>query len=375
MPQTVIVLGGGIIGLSNAFEAACRGMEVTLIEPGKLGGQASGAAAGMLAPFSENTEQPDDFFHLCLSSLRSYPSWIERVEELSGISTEWKQSGSINVFMHEADELPILSRLQWQNEWGADAQLIDCNQLRKLEPMLAHSAISGVFMPHESHVYAPKLVEALEAACRRIGVRLLDHAGEIEQVVVQANGGVSIRARAVEGVIHGDRLVVSAGAWTGSYENWFGLSIPIHPIRGQICAYQHKPNEVNHMIFSSQAYWVGKENNRLVCGASEDVAGFDTRVTERGIGRLIRSSNRLFPYLEKMETVHRWAGLRPATRDGLPLLGMLNANPSVIIAAGHYRNGILLSPITAAIVADLLEGKANQSKIAAFAPNRFMAGG
>lgn len=371
MPQSVIILGGGIIGLSCAFESARRGINVTLIEPSALGGQASGAAAGMLAPFSENTEQPDQFFQLCLNSHRSYPAWIKAIEEQSGMSTEWVQSGSINVFMHEADVLPIQSRLQWQNEWGAEAQLIDAAQLRKLEPKLAHSAIAGVFTPRESHVYAPKLVAALEEACRRLGVVILSHAGKIEEVAVQQSGGASVRAETMIKKVHADRLVVCAGAWSGEYERWFGLSVPIHPIRGQICSYEHQETEVRHMIFSSQAYWVGKRNARLVCGASEDVAGFETSVTERGIGRLIRSSNQLFPFLKGKETAHRWAGLRPATRDGMPMLGQVEGMPAVIMAAGHYRNGILLSPITAHIVADLLEEKQGEPSISRFSPNRF----
>lgn len=166
--------------------------------------------------------------------------------------------------------------------------------------------------------------------------------------------------------VHADRLVVCAGAWSGEYERWFGLSVPIHPIRGQICSYEHQETEVRHMIFSSQAYWVGKRNARLVCGASEDVAGFETSVTERGIGRLIRSSNQLFPFLKGKETAHRWAGLRPATRDGMPMLGQVEGMPAVIMAAGHYRNGILLSPITAHIVADLLEEKQENRRSADF---------
>jgi glycine oxidase len=372
MTQSVIILGGGIIGLSCAFEATRRGMNVTLIEPSALGGQASGAAAGMLAPFSENTEQPDEFFHLCLNSLHSYPAWIKAIEEQSGMSAEWVQSGSINVFMHEADALPIQSRLHWQNKWGAEAQLIDGAQLRKLEPMIAQSAIAGVFTQKESHVYAPKLVAALEEACRTLGVVILPHAGKIEEVLVHQSGGVSVYAEAITKPIHGDRLVISAGAWSGEYERWFGLSIPIHPIRGQICSYEHQASEVRHMVFSSQAYWVGKRNARLVCGASEDVAGFETSVTERGIGRLIRSSNKLFPFLAGKETAHRWAGLRPATRDGLPLLGQVEGMPAVIMAAGHYRNGILLSPITAHIVADILEEKQEKQSISRFSPNRFM---
>ncbi|WP_028609916.1 glycine oxidase ThiO [Paenibacillus harenae] len=373
MPAQIVVLGGGIIGLSCAFEAARRGMKVTLVEPGRSGGQASGAAAGMLAPFSENTEQPDSFFQLCLSSLSRYPEWIAAVEELSGMPTEYIQSGSINVFMHEADLLPIESRLQWQNNWGAKAELVDAARLRKLEPMLSASAIAGVYTPGECHVYAPKLVAALEEACRTLGVVILDHAGFIEEISSLAGGGAAIRTQALDHPVFADRLVVCAGAWAGSYERWFGLSIPVHPIRGQICSFDHGPDEVRHMVFSSQAYWVGKRNGRLVCGASEDVAGFDTTVTDRGIDRLIRSSSRVFPFLQARDTKHRWAGLRPATRDGLPLIGHVEGNPAVIMASGHYRNGILLSPITASIVADLLEEKVTALPIQSFAPGRFTA--
>ncbi|MCA0754998.1 glycine oxidase ThiO [Paenibacillus sp. N4] len=375
MTQSVVVLGGGIIGLSCAFEAARRGMKVTLVEPGGLGGQASGAAAGMLAPYSENPEQPDDFFKLCLYSLNRYPEWIEAVEELSGISAEWVRSGSINVFLHEADLLPVDSRIRWQNQWGAEAELLDAAQLRKLEPSLTHEAAAGLYTPGESHVYAPKLVTALIAACTRLGVTLLEQAGEIREVKVHADGGAAVKAAGLDRPVLGDRLVVCAGAWTGAYERWFGLSLPIHPIRGQICSFDHSQAEVRHMVFSSQAYWVGKKNGSLVCGASEDVAGFQTSVTERGIGRLLRSSEKLLPFLKGKEPLHRWAGLRPATRDGLPLLGQAEDTGTVIMAAGHYRNGILLSPATAAVVADLLEEKPADIRLDRFAPDRFTTAG
>ncbi|MBD2872559.1 glycine oxidase ThiO [Paenibacillus arenilitoris] len=371
MADSIVVLGGGVIGLSCAFEAARRGMKVTLIEPGTTGGQASGAAAGMLAPYSENTEQPDAFFQFCLRSLRLYPDWIRDIEELSGMSAEWVRSGSLNVFMHEADVLPVETRMRWQNEWSARAELVGAAELRKLEPKLTASAVAGLYTPSESHVYAPKLVEALEAACRKLGVSVVEQAGALLDASVNPGGGATVRFSRLDGPVHAERLVVCAGAWSGEYGRWFGLSVPIHPIRGQICSFGHAAGEVRHMVFSSQAYWVGKRNDRLVCGASEDVAGFETSVTERGIGRLVRSSGRMFPHLAGKETLHRWAGLRPATRDGLPLLGEIAGTPSVIMAAGHYRNGILLSPATAFIVADLLEGKRVEPALAAFAPDRF----
>lgn len=371
MAQSVIVLGGGIIGLSCAFEAARRGMRVTLLEPHAIGGQASGAAAGMLAPYSENTEQPDAFFQLCLQSLRRYPEWVDAVEQVSGLDAEWIKSGSVNVFLHEADMLPVQSRLTWQNRYGAKAELIGPSELRKLEPQLTMRAAAGIYTPEESHIYAPKLVAAAEEGCRKLNVALFPFAGAVERIAAHQDGGVSVRMSGLLAERRADRLVVCAGAWSGAYERWFDLSIPVHPIRGQICSFDNAAGEVRHMVFSSQGYWVGKKNNRLVCGASEDAAGFDTTVTERGIGRLLRSSGRFFPVLEGRDADFRWAGLRPATRDGLPLIGQVKGHSAVIMAAGHYRNGILLSPITARLVGDLLEEKQPELPLGAFSPHRF----
>lgn len=371
MAQSVLVLGGGIIGLSCAFEANRRGYRVMLAEPGKLGGQASGAAAGMLAPYSENTEQPDDFFRLCQSSLRLFPEWIRDVEEASGSHANWIRSGSLNVFRHEADRLPAESRMRWQNEWGAKEELVDSSALRSLEPHLTSDAAFAVYSPEESHVYAPSLARALEAACRKMGVDVIDHAGELISLEIRPGGGASVHMQSLPEALHADRIIICSGAWTGQFEQWLGISIPVHPIRGQICSFEGGIEEIRHMVFSSQAYWVGKHIGRIVCGASEDVAGFDTSVTERGIERLLRASKRWFPILADRHTAHRWAGLRPATADGLPLIGPVLGNASVLMAAGHYRNGVLLSPVTARLIADMLDGCGRGHIGSAFSPDRF----
>ncbi|MBH5318521.1 glycine oxidase ThiO [Paenibacillus sp. GSMTC-2017] len=371
MSGSVLVVGGGIIGLSCAFEAARRGYKVTLLEPDRIGGQASGAAAGMLAPFSENTEQPDAFFQLCLSSLKQYPTWVNAVEQHSGISVEWINSGSLNVFQHEADLLPVQSRLRWQNKWGARAEFVEGSALKGIEPNLSQEAIAAIYYPEESHVYAPKLVEALEMACRNLGVTFFERAGDIQSIELIRGGGVSLLTSRLLEEVRAERVIICSGAWTGMYEKWLDISIPIHPIRGQICSYEGSLEEVRHMVFSSQAYWVGKKEGRIVCGASEDVAGFETSVTERGIKRLIKSSERWFPFFSGRQTVHQWAGLRPATTDGLPLLGAVGEEKSVIMAAGHYRNGILLSPITALLVGDLLDGRSQSASLLPFSPYRF----
>ncbi len=256
---------------------------------------------------------------------------------------------------------------------GARAELIEQGErLQRTEPELTSRAAAALFCPEESHVNAPLLVAALEEACRRIGVSLTAHAGEVEIVDPHRLSGSGVLLRGGNGAEwRGDRAVLCAGAWTCRFAETIGLPIPIHPIRGQICSYDVPFGDTRHMVFSSQAYWVGKKNGTLVCGASEDVAGFDASVTERGIERLLRWGPRLFPFLQGRQPVRRWAGLRPATLDGRPLIGRLPHRDDILIAAGHYRNGILLSPVTAQLVGDLLEGSAGAGLLAPFAPDRF----
>ncbi|WP_019004665.1 glycine oxidase ThiO [Cohnella laeviribosi] len=373
MSERILIMGGGVIGLSCALELARRGRRVTVLEANRCGGQASGAAAGMLAPFSENTDGPDAFFQLCLRSLRLYPEWQAEVKRLSGLDFEYTNSGSLYVAYHEADMLALQGRLLWQRKYGSTGRIVEGDELFKLEPLLSRNALAALHTPEESHLYAPDYVRALEQACRNAGVDIAERLGKV--TVAERGNGISLRA-ADGRRFEGDRLLVCSGAWAGELSETFGIRIPVYPIRGQICAYEadRAPTGarlVEHMVFCSQGYVVAKENNTLVCGASEDVAGFDSTVTEKGIERLRKWNKRLFPFLESREPFHRWAGLRPSTQDGFPLIGPLEGDERVIFAAGHYRNGILLSPVTAKLAADCAEGKRLEPLYEAFSPDRF----
>ncbi|WP_027084270.1 glycine oxidase ThiO [Cohnella panacarvi] len=369
MAQSVLILGGGIIGLSCALEATGLGFRVTVVEESGFGGQATGAAAGMLAPFSENPDGFDPFFRLCLDSFMQYPEWVREIEEISGERVELSASGSLNVAFHEADMLPMQTRLQWQRPYCAQMEWLDESRLHSVEPRISRKAIGALYCPAESHVFAPKLAIAAEEACRRAGVRLVPHAGPLSKLEVTKASGVSVTMGDAQ-TWRADRLVVCTGAWSGFLQEWIRVGVPVHPIRGQICAYDAGLGEVRHMVFSSQAYWVRKDDGTIVCGASEDVAGFDRSVTAQGIERLTRWSGRVFSFLEGKTPVRSWAGLRPATLDGRPLIGEVPGCPEVIVAAGHYRNGILLSPATASMVGRLLLAKTD-SQGNAFSLERF----
>lgn len=360
----VLVVGGGVIGLSIAFECRKRGYDVTIIESGVCGGQASGAAAGMLAPYSEITEDPDDFFRLCQESLLIYPQWVDEVKNCSEQSFEYNNSGSLYVIYHEADMLSLESKRRWQREFGIESFIISGEEARKREPLLSKDTYAALVCPEESHIYTPGYVSALIQACRNSGVVIVEHAGKAEVGECNEN-----QVKTDLGVIEGDFVVLATGAWSQSWEERLHCTIPVFPIRGQICAY--KGRTLRHIIFTSQGYLVGKENGTLIAGASEDIAGFETNVTEHGIDRLKAWSKKVLPYLEDKQPFHKWAGLRPATQDGYPLIGRMPQKHSLFIASGHYRNGILLSPITAKIIANEIQGVPQSIAIASFNPGRF----
>lgn len=373
MSETIIVLGGGIIGLSCALELRRRGAEVRLLETGSCGGQASGAAAGMLAPYSENVEAPDEFFAFCRESLSLYPAWQQMVREVSGLDFEYTECGSLYVAYHAADLLALEGRLSWQREHGSSAVILKGAELFAAEPGLSRDTVAALWTPEESHVYAPDFVKALEAACLQTGVHIHENLGALELVKWQE----AVELRTADGQsFQGEQLLVCTGAWAGGLSDKLGVRMPVHPIRGQICAYAwgEEQEPLRHMVFCSQGYLVQKANGTLVCGASEDVAGFDTRVTEKGIRRLLQWNKKTLPALAQAEPFHRWAGLRPATLDGRPLIGRLENASRILLAVGHYRNGILLSPATAALAADHAEGKPVPAAWReAFRPNRFGA--
>ncbi|WP_055109845.1 FAD-dependent oxidoreductase [Paenibacillus ihumii] len=399
MMQNIVIMGGGVIGLSCAFELRKRGHSVTLLEIGQCGGQASGAAAGMLAPYSENLEEPDEFFHLCVDSLRLYPAWQAEIRHVSGQDFEYTNSGSLYAVYHEADILALEGRLLWQRAFGSSGSIVEGEELRRIEPGISSEVKAALHTPEESHIYAPHYVQALEQACRNTGVRIIENLESVSivdwhrvqpggaQAALQQHGqgmgqepqrdqaqtpSREIAVRSKDGrEFRAERLVVCSGAWAQELSGTIALPLPIYPIRGQICAYHNAEHTVRGMVFNNQGYVVAKDNGTVVCGASEDVAGFDTSVTEKGIDRLRKWNKRLFPSLEREIPFHRWAGLRPSTQDGRPLLGALEASEQIVFAAGHYRNGILLSPVTAKIVADVIDGLELPSYYPAFAPERF----
>ncbi|WP_255298584.1 glycine oxidase ThiO [Brevibacillus dissolubilis] len=366
-----LIIGGGVIGLSLAYELGRRGAKVTLLEQGEWGGQASSAAAGMLAPLKEYKE-PGANLDLGMKSLQMYPEWVRELRELSGVDPQLAMRGVMTIAMDESEAKMWHDKYQWQKAAGYPVEWVGQEDLRKLEPALNPDTLGAIYSPTEGDVNNVLLLQALLLACQKIGVQLIQ--GAVATKLLTGHNETKIRGvETTQGKLYAEQTIITAGAWAGVIAGWLGLTVPIFPVRGQIAAVSAGSLELRHVIFGAQGYLVPKQDNRIVIGATEDQAGFRREVSMAGLASVLTSVLPYVPSIGEATFLRAWAGLRPGTVDGLPMLGPIGDYEGLAMASGHYRNGILLSPVTARTMADwLLTG--DRSGLTPFLPERFFRG-
>lgn len=368
MSADVVLVGGGVIGLSLARALAAGGASVTVLERGLVGAQASGAAAGMLAPLAE-ARGPGPFVALGLESLRRWPEFAACLRDETGLDPELRGPGMLRVAFDEAEAAALRRAFNWQSASGLLVEWLDGDAARRLEPSLSPSVVAAVRSPEERHVEPPRLVAALAQSCARRGVQIRQN----ETVTGFATAGNHItNVLTLTEAFSCGVVVVAGGAWTGGIGRALNVFLPISPVRGQIMALHGLPPPVCHTIYGTLGYAVPKADGRVVIGATEEAAGFDTRPTAGGLAHLLETAVRLIPALAAAPFERVWAGLRPASRDGLPILGPLPGWENAHVAAGHGRNGILLAPVTAEILAAQILGRAPHPLAAPFGAARFL---
>ncbi|WP_134685753.1 glycine oxidase ThiO [Brevibacillus migulae] len=360
-----IVVGGGIIGLSLAYELVTRGASVTLIEQGQWGGEASQAAAGMLAPYKEFKED-GPLFELGRKSLSLYPEWALQLENETGIEVQLKRGGILTVAASEADIREIQAKYVWQKQAGCNLEWLTGDALHEREPLLSAKLQAGIFSPDEGDVNNQLLLKALHAACQRRGVKLL--AGHVVTGLITSGERIT-GVKTAAGEHNACHTVLTAGAWAGIMAEWLGYANQVRPVRGQIAAVSSVGIPLRHVVFGPDGYLVPKRDGRIILGATEDEAGYCREVTAGGISRVLQGVQTIIPSVANAAFLQAWAGLRPASLDGLPLLGPIPDWAGISMAAGHFRNGILLAPVTAKLMADwLVDGKGQP--LAPFDPGR-----
>ena len=364
----IIVIGGGIIGCSIAYRLAQQGAKVTVIEKGQPGEEASKAAAGMLAPQAEAAHGlHDPMAELCFASHALYPDFVAELEEVSGIRIGYQTTGSIYVAADFKEAQVLAGLLERQLKAGRPAEEISPQQLGEMEPALTHQIETAIYLPNDHHVNNRQLMRALVAAASQCGVEFIPHTPALG---LEFKGERSVGVRLPGRIISGDTIINAAGCWAGLVDSGNRIQLPVRPIRGQIVCLQQQPQPLRHLIHSSGCYLVPWPDGRILVGSTVENVGYNKEVTAKGMQQLLEAAIKVAPDLASAAIQDVWAGLRPDTPDNLPILGT-TAIPNLIIASGHFRNGILLAPITAKLIADLIITGHTSISLDLFRPGRF----
>ncbi len=364
----VLIIGGGIIGLSIARELHKKGVKnITILERREVGKEASHAAAGMLAPNAE-TERQDDFFHFCNESSKLYLNFAEELFGETGVDIEFDKSGTLYLALNENDSAKIRRRFEWQKSAGLAVEMLSADETRKAEPFVSSAVRESLFFPNDWQTENRKLLHALQkfVGINKIGIR---ENAEISNLLIE-NGKV-IGAETLRGKFYAEKVILTAGAWTSLIKASDFAMPKVKPIRGQMISFQTAKPLFEKVIYSARGYLVPRRDGRILIGATVEDVGFDKNLTESGIEFLRETACEIAPSLANLEIREKWAGLRPVSEDGLPILGEFAGIKNLFIATAHYRNGILLAPLTAKILADKIAENKDSEYLKIFSPNRF----
>jgi len=348
----VLVAGGGLIGLAVAWRAALAGLSVTVVDDAP-GGGASRAAAGMLAPVTEAAYGEQRLLGLARASLARYPSFVAELEQASGGPVGLRTAGTLLVGF-DADDMTALEQLHdFQRELGLHAERLTPRACRQREPGLSPRLRGGLHVPGDHSVDPRALHAALLVAAARAGVRVL----RARVAALVANGDRAAGLRLDDGsTLRADAVVLALGARSGLLPGVPSGAVPVRPVKGQILRLRGEPvlaGTVRALVLGRAVYLVPYGGDRVVVGATVEELGFDDRVTAGAVLDLLRDATEVVPGLTELELVETLARSRPGTPDNAPLLGR-SVLPGLVLATGHYRNGVLLTPVTADAVAELL---------------------
>jgi glycine oxidase len=365
-----IFVGGGVIGLASAWRAAQRGGRVCVLEAERPAAGATGVAAGMLAPAGEASWGEDALVSLNLESLRRWPGFADDLERASGLEIGFAQSGALHVALDRDEAESLRRRYDLHRRLGLDSEWLTGGACRKLEPGLATGVRGGAHVPGEASVDPRRVVAGLLAALERDGVRV--HAGA--RVIAAERSGGLWRLETEDGrSFSGASVVLTTGCWTGQLD-WIPPEArpPVRPVKGEILTLRGPGEDpvCERLVAGDRVYMVPRADGRLVVGATVEEKGFDTTATAGGIHELLREAYRLIPEIAELELCETTAGLRPGTPDNAPLIGP-SATEGLLIATGHFRNGVLQAPLTADCIAALLAGERPPVDLEPFSPQRF----
>ena len=365
----IAVVGGGIIGLSIGWRLARRGCDVAVYDKGEAGREASWAAAGMLAPHSEVGFEEESFLHLGIEGLRRFPNFLRDLADDSGKTIKLDDRGTMIVGFHRDDTERIRRLFDFRLTLGLPVQWLNGSEARELEPLLSPKVTGAISLPDDGQVNNRDVVTALREAITKAGGRLREHT-PVESV--QIDGGRITGVKTPEGVDPFDAVVIAAGCWSNLIGGIATESRPpVRPVKGQVVALRLSDDcPLARVVRAPDVYLLPKDDGRLLVGATQEEMGFDTTPTGGGVMRLLEHGWEAIPSIYDLELESIDVGLRPGSRDHQPIIGR-GPVEGLYYATGHHRHGVLLAPITADLLVDvMLEDRTNEL-IEPFAPSRF----
>ncbi|MFF7595693.1 glycine oxidase ThiO [Streptomyces mirabilis] len=370
----VLVIGGGIIGLVTAWRAAQRGFTVAVVDP-EPGGGAARVAAGMLAAVTELHYGEQTLLGLNLASARRYPDFAAELTETSGQDLGYRRCGTLAVAMDADDRAHLRELHALQHRSGLESEWLSGRECRRLEPMLAPGVRGGLRVDGDHQIDPRRLAKALVTACERTGVEF--HRTWAERLTVVRDRAAGVVTTGGERLAAG-QVVLAAGSLSGKLPGVpADVLPPVRPVKGQVLRLtvpkRYAPflsRTVRAVVRGSQVYLVPRENGELVVGATSEELGWDTTVTAGGVYELLRDAHELVPGITELPLTETRAGLRPGSPDNAPLLGP-TALDGLLLATGHYRNGVLLTPVTGDAMAHVLTTGELPEEARPFAPGRF----
>ncbi len=368
LSQEAVIIGAGVIGLAIARELHRRGLtRITILDSGKAGREASFAAAGMLAVQAE-TDETGEFFDLCRAARDVYPDFAADIQAETGIDIELDRAGTIYLAFNDSDIRELSHRYEWQRRAGLQVERLSARETCKLEPFVSPDVRESLLFPDDWQVENRRLLAALERSAARNGL-VVEENRRVDRLIVK--NGRAIGVETPVGKIYSQRVVLAAGAWT-SLIGVEGIEIPtVRPVRGQILAFQTAKRLFSHVVYSPRGYIVPRADGRILAGATVEEVGYANEMTPAGIDFVATNAFEISPALSGLPIAERCSGLRPRTTDGLPLIGTFPQVENLFIATAHYRNGILLAPLTAQLTAEMIVGNGVPELLKGFGPNRF----
>ncbi len=367
----VVIIGGGVMGCAIALELARRRFGVVVLERSVPGAEASSAAAGMLGAQVE-AHAPGPFLDLSIASRARFAELAERLREITGIDVEYRRCGIVRAELSEERVAALEAVVAWQTKAGLRATLLDARAARDAEPGLAPTLARAVHFEDDGRVDPPKYLRALRIAAERMGARFAS-GSMVRRVIIEDRRAVGVELDNGSRIL-GSHVVVAAGSWSGLIE---GASLEpgvVVPARGQIVELLLQMPPLGRVVWGPGAYLSPRDDGRLLIGSTLEFVGYERGVTAGAVSKLLRSAIDLVPSLEGAELGRAWSSFRPHTQDELPIVGSASVE-GLVLATGHYRNGILLSPITAEIVAQVIEEKPPPVDLTPFLPRPFQTRG